>query len=271
MHLYITRHGQTKANIEQYMQGQTPGELTPEGCDQANKFGTYYKDMVFDEIYCSDLLRAKKTLEIILNENIHKEENLNRIIYSEKLREINVKSLEYKPCSLDHKLRNNPPEKYRFNLTGENDETFVDVFFRISEFLDFLIKRHISNNYNSGITKENVYKLNEEANGISSDNFLELWKKGKLTYKIDNNLSSKFKKILIVCHGGAIYEIVNNILYRTRKNVITKRLKSQNTGLYVIDVFSNGDKIKNEKNENNKNIIFSFELVNDYSHLISNK
>ena len=50
MELYITRHGQTKANIEQYMQGQTPGELTSEGCEQAKKFGIYYKDMVMKYI-----------------------------------------------------------------------------------------------------------------------------------------------------------------------------------------------------------------------------
>ena len=60
MELYITRHGQIKANVENYMQGQTPGELTEEGYKQAKKFGIYYKDIKFDKIYCSDLLRAKK-------------------------------------------------------------------------------------------------------------------------------------------------------------------------------------------------------------------
>ena len=273
MELYITRNGQTKANIEKYMQGQTPGELTSEGCEQAKKFGIYYKNMVFDEIYCSDLLRAKKTLEIILNENDFKEENEKKVVYSEKLREINVKSLEYKACSLEEKLRNNPPEKYRFNSTGENDETFIDVFFRISQFLDYLIQKHISKEYDSGIKKENVYKLNEEAKVISSDNFLDLWKNGKLTNNPDSNANIKFKKILIVCHGGAIYEMVNNILYRTRKNVILKRLKSQNTGLYTVDIFCKKNKINNENDEikNNRDIVFSFKVVNDFAHLISDK
>ena len=153
MELYITRHGQTKANVEQYMQGQSPGELTSKGCEQAKKFGIYYKNIKFDEIYYSDLLRAKKTLEIILNENINKDYS---IIYSENLREINVQSLVNKPCSLDQKLRNNPPDKYRFNLTDKNDETFIDVFYRISQFLDGLIQKNISENYNSGINKENI-------------------------------------------------------------------------------------------------------------------
>ena len=56
MELYIIRHGQTKANVEKYMQGQTPGELTNTGCEQAKKFGSFYKEVKFDEIYCSDLL-----------------------------------------------------------------------------------------------------------------------------------------------------------------------------------------------------------------------
>ena len=262
MELYITRHGQTKANIEKYMQGQTPGELTSEGIEQAKKFGEYYKDMKFDEIYCSDILRAKKTLEIILNESNHKEHNNNIITYSEKLREINAKSLVYKPCSLEQKLRNSPPERFRFNLTGENDETFIDVFYRISLFLDFLIQKNISNNYASGINKENVYKLNEEAKVISSDEFLKLWEEGNLSY---NETNLKLKKILILCHGGAIFEMINNILYRSRKNVIIKRIKSENTGLYIVKIFPKENQENIKKDED---IIFSFNLVNDISHLI---
>ena len=267
MELYITRHGQTKANIEKYMQGQTPGELTIEGCEQAKKFGMYYKNMKYDEIYCSDILRAKKTLEIILNENIYKEHNSNVVNYTDKLREINVKSLEYKPCSLDLKLRNNPPQRYRFNLTAENDETFIDVFYRISQFLDYLIQINISEDYSSGITKENVYKLNEEANSISPDNFKDLFEEGKLTNN-NNEDSIDFKKILIVCHGGSIFELVNNLLYRIRKNVILKRLKSENTGLYIIRIYPR--EIKKEI-KSDKDIIFSFKLVNDIAHLNKDK
>ena len=66
--------------------------------------------------------------------------------------------------------------------------------------------------------------------------------------------------------------MVNNILYRTKRNVVLKRLKTQNTGLYIIDVFSNHDKInkeENKKNNKDKDILFSFKLVNDYTHLIN--
>ena len=265
MELYITRHGQTKANIEHFMQGQSPGELTSEGFEQAKKFGIYYKNIKFDEIYCSDLLRAKKTLEIILNENINKDYS---VTYSENLREINVQSLVNKPCSLDQKLRNNPPEKYRFNLTDKNDETFIDVFYRISQFLDGLIQKNISENYNSGINKENVYKLNEEANKISADNFVNLYNEGKLTYRNVNKNDKILKKILILCHGGAISEIMNNILYRLKNNVTVKKINSENTCLYIVKIFP-----KENKNIilSNKDLIYSFDLFNDISHLNNNK
>ena len=242
MELYITRHGQTKANVGLYMQGQSPGELTSEGCKQAKLFGIYYKNIKFDEIYCSDLLRAKKTLEIILNENINKD---NSVIYSENLREINVQSLVNKPCSLDQKLRNNPPEKYRFNLTDKNDETFIDVFYRISQFLDGLIHKNISENYNSGINKENVYKLNEEANKISADNFVNLYNEGKLTYRNVN----KNDKIL-------------------KKNVTVKKIKSENTCLYIVKIFPKENK---KIILSDKDLIYSFDAFNDISHLYNNK
>ena len=263
MELYITRHGQTKANVERYMQGQTPGELTQEGCEQAKKFGIYYKDIKFDEIYCSDLLRAKKTLDIILAENLHKEEYKNKIIYTDKIREINCKSMEHKPCSEYAKLRSSPPERYRFNSSGPQDETDIDIFYRTSIFLDDLIHKNISGKYSSGIKKENVYQLNEEANKISSDVVITLWKEKKLS--VDNN-NKELKKILILCHGGAIAEIMNNILYRMKKNVTIRRIVSQNTGLFVIQVF-----LKNKCDEkeiiNDNDLIFNFKLFNDITHL----
>ena len=269
MELYITRHGQTKANVEKYMQAQTPGELTTEGCEQAKKFGQYYKNMKFDEIYCSDILRAKKTLEFILDENIQKEDNTKLITYTEKLREINCQSLINKPCSLEIELRSNPAPRFRFNLTGEGDETFIDVFYRISQFLDELIQKNISKDYNSGITKENVYKLNEDAKIISIDNFNSLWKDGKLTDNNDNSKNNiEFKKILIVCHGGAISELFNNFLFRMSNNVIIKRIKTSNTGLSIIRIYP---KKRNGKIVSNKDIIFSFKLVDDTTHLNNDK
>lgn len=265
MELYITRHGQTKANVEKYMQGQTPGELTEEGCQQAKKFGQYYKDIKFDEIYCSDLLRAKKSLEIIIKENIYNSEYKDIIAYSDKIREINCKSLEYQPCSLYKKLKNSPPNRYRFISTATQDETYIDIFYRTSLFLDDLIHKNISNKYSSGINKENVYQLNEDAKKISSDNVITLWKEKKLSV-FENNKNIKLRKILVLCHGGAIAEIINNILYRMKKCVTIQRVVSENTGLFKIQIYLK-EKSKNKEILNDNDLIFNFNLFNDITHL----
>ena len=268
MELYITRHGQTKGNVEQFMQGQTPGELTEEGCLQAKQFGIYYKNIKFDEIYCSDLLRAKKTLEIILNENIYKEEYEGIITYTDKIREINCKSLEYQPVSVYHKLKNCSAEKYRFFLTAPQDETYIDIFYRTSLFLDDLIHKYISNEYSSGINKENVYKLNEEANKISDKNVIALWKDKKLS--VDNNKNCELKKILVLSHGGAIAEIMNNILFRMKKIVTFRRVASENTGLFVIQIYPK-KKRKEKEMLNDSDLVFNFKLFNDINHLNKKK
>ena len=271
MELYITRHGQTKANVEKYMQGQTPGELTKEGCEQAKKFGIFYKNIKFDEVYCSDLLRAKKSLEIILNENLYKDQYKDIITYTEKLREINCKSLEYQPCSKYANLKSNPPGRYRFISTDPKDETYIDIFYRISLFLDDLIKKNISPYYSSGIIKENVYNLNEQCDKISPEQMITLWKEKKLSINAHNNNNDKnLKKILIMCHGGAIAEIMNNILYRMKKIVNIKRVISNNTGLFLIQIYKK--EFKEEKNKdkeisNDDDLVFNFKLFNDTSHL----
>ena len=267
MELYITRHGQIKANVENYMQGQTPGELTEEGYKQAKKFGIYYKDIKFDKIYCSDLLRAKKTLEIVLNENIHKEIYKDIITYTDKLREINCKSLEYQPVSVYYKLKNSPPNRYRFIKTSPQDETYIDIFYRISLFLDELIHKNISEKYSSGINKENVYKLNEDANKISESNVLTLWKEKKLSF--NNNKNLELKKFLVLCHGGAITEIINNILYRMKKNVTIQRIKSENTGLFVVQIYLK-EKSKEKEIIGDKDLVFNFNLFDDTTHLNKN-
>ena len=268
MELYITRHGQTKANVEKYMQGQTPGELTREGCQQAKEFGIYYKDIKFDQIYCSDLLRAKKSLEIILEENIHKENNKDILVYTDKIREVNCKSFEYQPCSLYSKLKNNPPERFRFNKSSPQDETDIDIFYRTSLFLDDLIHKNISQKYQSGKNKESVYQLNEEADKISAEEVVSLWEEKKLSI-IDDNENKDLKKILVLCHGGAIAEIINNLLYRMMKYVTLKRVFSQNTGLFVVQIFLK-DNCEQKEIIKDDDLIFNFKLFNDTKHLNKN-
>lgn len=66
MKLIIVRHGQTEENLEHIMMGHMPGKLTKEGIEQAKKLALRLKDEKIDEIYSSDLKRAKDTTKEIV-------------------------------------------------------------------------------------------------------------------------------------------------------------------------------------------------------------
>jgi len=59
--LYIIRHCEAKGNIEEVFQGRTDGDITEKGALQLEKLKERCKDIPFDIIYTSPLLRAEKT------------------------------------------------------------------------------------------------------------------------------------------------------------------------------------------------------------------
>lgn len=65
MKLYIARHGQTEENVQRILQGQMPGHLTETGIRQAEELREKLRDIRFDCIFTSDLLRAVDTTRII--------------------------------------------------------------------------------------------------------------------------------------------------------------------------------------------------------------
>jgi len=63
--LYLVRHGETKDNVAQIMQGQTQGELTENGREQARELGWTMAATRLDVVLSSDLKRAVETATII--------------------------------------------------------------------------------------------------------------------------------------------------------------------------------------------------------------
>ena len=113
MKIIFVRHCETDWNKEERCQGVTDLELNPNGFAQAKKLGVYFKDKKVDYVFCSDLKRAKQTLnEINYDERF-------RVVYSEKLREMDQG--EFEGLSLSY-LRQKYANELR--IWRENPENF---------------------------------------------------------------------------------------------------------------------------------------------------
>lgn len=63
MKLYIIRHAETEYNRRGIIQGsEVDSDINDIGESQANSFYEYYKDIIFDKIYVSDLKRTFQTI-----------------------------------------------------------------------------------------------------------------------------------------------------------------------------------------------------------------
>lgn len=118
--VFLVRHGQTVANVNQILQGQTDGELTEEGREQARQVAKKMACEHIDAFISSDLLRARETCQIIAAPH-HKE-----VVTTPLLRERDWGDLtgKYIPDVVDKPLPENvePVEKII-----ERTEKFIDI------------------------------------------------------------------------------------------------------------------------------------------------
>lgn len=63
--IYLVRHGETEWNVKKLIQGQTDIPLNKKGEKQAKELAEKLRHIKFDAVFSSDLVRAKKTAEII--------------------------------------------------------------------------------------------------------------------------------------------------------------------------------------------------------------
>ena len=62
---YLARHGKTEWNTQGLIQGHKDSKLTSEGENQAMQLAKELREVKFDLVFSSDLLRAKRTAEIV--------------------------------------------------------------------------------------------------------------------------------------------------------------------------------------------------------------
>ncbi len=141
--LILLRHGESEGNTRGTYQGWADTELNELGIKQAKQVKQKLRNEKIGTIFCSTLLRAKKTAEII-NENFDLP-----IKYSDNLKERNYGIWE----NMSHKdIAWNYPKEYDMwlkdwvNYTINEGESALQANNRIVKFIDSTIKNNINGN-----------------------------------------------------------------------------------------------------------------------------
>lgn len=137
MKLYLVRHGQTDWNLQGKLQGGTDIPLNENGKNAAIELGKKLKDIHFDKIYSSPLMRAYETATLICGKR-----NIP-IIKDKRLCEISFGNGEGSSWKDWHKDEN-PYSSFFFNpgnyLPPPNGETLEHVMNRTKDFIQKVIE-----------------------------------------------------------------------------------------------------------------------------------
>ena len=132
MKLYLIRHGQSEANFHKIHAGWGAYPLTEKGREDAIRAGRMLKDLTFDKVYSSDLVRAIETQRIALP-NAEAEQ-------SPLIREVNVGNLigrSFAEC-LEEMGQPYADSRRLFEFEAYGGESYDSFCRRIREFLHIL-------------------------------------------------------------------------------------------------------------------------------------
>ena len=150
--IYIVRHGETDNNKKRVLQGRSNLPLNEAGIEQAKKVKEYFaeKDIQFDKVYSSPLIRAIKTAQIITGSTTDSSDDMDRsadeaadaapFVLDDHLLEMDYGP--YEGCS----LLDPPPEIIEFfsdfvnNPAPEGMENLSDLVARMGRFMEDLKK-----------------------------------------------------------------------------------------------------------------------------------
>ena len=149
--LYIVRHGETEWNVIKRFQGQLNTPLTEKGMKKLVETGKKLKNILFDQVYTSELERTVNSAEIILNENNGYKNNKLEL---QKLAELNEvyfgvwQGLTYEEVFLKYPEEAN---NYFYNVKNYNAENveaenLKDALERFLKGINKILNRHKSGN-----------------------------------------------------------------------------------------------------------------------------
>ena len=130
MRIYVLRHGESEANLQGAHAGWTPVPLTEKGLTQAVEAGERLKELHFDKVIVSDVLRAVQTAQKALPGYEYE--------FDRRIRENDVGSLAGKIIAV---CMQEMGESYRKNFilrdfTSYGGENLAMMRQRVSEFMD---------------------------------------------------------------------------------------------------------------------------------------
>lgn len=181
--LHFIRHGETYFNLYDRVQGWGNSPLTDLGVEDALRSGRGLKDVKFDAIYTSDLLRTIKTAELLLQENEKTAEDYE-IIALPEFREFFFGSYE----------------------GGWND----DAFMAVADHLGYDSKEHLLEHVDSNARMDVFHEIDPHQHAESAEIFLKRLNKG--LDKVIENSFGKHKNVLIVAHGGTIHSLFESMI-----------------------------------------------------------
>lgn len=140
MKIYLMRHGETDYNKNKMIQGQCDIELNEYGRELARITAEGLKEVPFDVVYTSPLIRAKETAQIVIGDR--------KVVWIEepRIQEICFGEYEGKHCG---RKNFDVPDKTFLNFffdtanyrTPPGGESFADIIKRTGEFLTELIHK----------------------------------------------------------------------------------------------------------------------------------
>ena len=131
------RHGKTEWNALHKLQGRTDVPLCDEGRKMAADAAELYKDINFDVCYCSPLVRARETAEIVLKGRdipIITDERLTEMCFG--VYEGVENSFSIPDCPINQLFFS--PDEYTTPAVGA--ESLDELFERTGEFLEDVVK-----------------------------------------------------------------------------------------------------------------------------------